>query len=458
MPPGPHLLLNQVRYHLVPANLLPPLGEATQVRGARPPKLPITARRRISFPLQKPKTPAPATLAPVAKIPGGRNLWFLPFPRRRRRPLPPAPRPCRKLPCRQPLLRLRERPRTRQHPRRLRLPASPPPRSHLNRKAVHRSEELAGVVTAATSPSFRRARFFIPALPSSSVKRSRPAGRITELNRGDADLGHLLDYAEKWNQADLSPATRGLGKDKLPVIDPAGPRSTGQHFGRLRRAVKEFDTAWHDANNNVVGTLDTRKQLFEELLWEHRFLADAHSKCQAEKEQLIRKHQEALDAQKEISRQLKDQAIQAGLRHDEEMRDAKAAAEAKLAEVLEESANANAVLLAELEEEKKARKAAEHQIELMTDQVEYDRLVMQAEPSPHAVKKVAERRAEHAMSNPDAPWDAYDHLVALAARIQHMRAVDRHLVDLPDVAIQIFKVLWPGEAMPANAHKVQQNH
>jgi hypothetical protein len=61
-----------------------------------------------------------------------------------------------------------------------------------------------------------------------------------------------------------------------------------------------------------------------------------------------------------------------------------------------------------------------------------------------------ERRAEQALSNPDAPWDAYDHLVALAARISHMWCVDRHLVDLPDVAMQLFKVLWPGEAQPAN--------
>jgi hypothetical protein len=69
---------------------------------------------------------------------------------------------------------------------------------------------------------------------------------------------------------------------------------------------------------------------------------------------------------------------------------------------------------------------------------------------PHAHKKVMERRAEQAMSNPEAPWDAYDHLVALSARIQHMRAVDRHLVDLPDVAIQIFKVMWPEEEVPVN--------
>jgi hypothetical protein len=31
-----------------------------------------------------------------------------------------------------------------------------------------------------------------------------------------------------------------------------------------------------------------------------------------------------------------------------------------------------------------------------------------------------------------------------------MRSVDRSLADLPDVAIQICKVLWPGEAIPAN--------
>ncbi|KAK1609140.1 hypothetical protein QYE76_032813 [Lolium multiflorum] len=162
-------------------------------------------------------------------------------------------------------------------------------------------------------------------------------GRITELSRGGASLGHLLDYAEKWNQADLSAATLGLGMDKMPAIDPAGPRNTTQHFSRLQRAVKEFDTAWHDATNNVVSTADTRKRLFEELLWEHRDLAEAHSHCQAsidalktqlsalqaEKEQLIRDHREALDAQEIVSRGLKDQVIQAGLRHDKELKDAK---------------------------------------------------------------------------------------------------------------------------------------
>ncbi|KAK1681025.1 hypothetical protein QYE76_041873 [Lolium multiflorum] len=285
-------------------------------------------------------------------------------------------------------------------------------------------------------------------------------GQITELKREGRELGHFLGYAEKWNQADIFTATRGVGKDRLPIVDPAGPKSTEEHFMRLKRA----------------STADARKQLFEELLWEHRDLAEAHSHCQAipeasiealksqlsdlhaEKEQLIRKHQEALDAQKEISRQLKEQAIQAGLRHDEEMKEAKAAAEAKLAEVLEDSANANAVLRAELEEMGKFRKAAEDQVARLTgEQKEYDELVMHTDAlalrlfpdsQVHAQKKVTDRRVAQKFKNLDAPWDPYDHLVALSARIQHMRAVDRHLVDLPDLALQLYKVLWPEEAVP----------
>jgi hypothetical protein len=59
-------------------------------------------------------------------------------------------------------------------------------------------------------------------------------------------------------------------------------------------------------------------------------------------------------------------------------------------------------------------------------------------------------RVAREFPNLDVPWDGYDYLVALSARVQHMRSVDQHLADLPDVAIQIFKVLWPGEAVPAN--------
>nr|XP_051214365.1 uncharacterized protein LOC127332146 [Lolium perenne] len=272
---------------------------------------------------------------------------------------------------------------------------------------------------------------------------SAQLGRITELTRGGADLGHLLDYAEKWNQADLSPATHGLGKDKMPAIDPAGPRSTGQHFSRLRRAVKEFDNAWHDATNNVV------------LFWKP---PSRPSKLSSPlfKEQLSAEHHKV----KSLVGELKEKLIQDEGRHARERKEAKAAAEAKLDETLKECADSTAVLWAELEEESGARKVAQDRIALLdAEQKEYDRLVVQTDvlalmlfpdSQAHAHNKVAERRVAQEMSNPDAPWDPYDHLVALSARIQHMRAVDRHLVDLPDRTMEIFKDLWPEEAVPVN--------
>ncbi|XP_051230449.1 uncharacterized protein [Lolium perenne] len=93
----------------------------------------------------------------------------------------------------------------------------------------------------------------------------------------------------------------------------------------------------------------------------------------------------------------------------------------------------------------------------MTEQKDYDRLVVQTDTlllrifldsQEYAVRKVEERRTELSFGDRELPWDAYDHLVALSSRVQHMRAVDRHLVDLPDHAKEICKVLWPEEAVP----------
>jgi hypothetical protein len=99
-----------------------------------------------------------------------------------------------------------------------------------------------------------------------------------------------------------------------------------------------------------------------------------------EKEQLIREHREALDAQETYSKGLKDQLIQLGLKHNEAMKAAQAAAEAKLNEALEDANNSTVVLRAELEEGAKARKAAEDQAaRLEGEQKEYDQLVMQTD-------------------------------------------------------------------------------
>ncbi|KAK1604939.1 hypothetical protein QYE76_028612 [Lolium multiflorum] len=374
-------------------------------------------------------------------------------------------------------------------------PTPPPPATSTGKPAASKptppesgklsAQQFAAVMTAATAPSSGSQTLALRADRAAVVAgemASAQVGRITEFQHGGAELGHLLDYAEKWNQADLTLATGGLGKDKLPMVNPSGPRSTGQHFGRLwlpefwvkSAALSAKLCCKHQETGNFLpsflleqSTADTRKRLFEELLWEHRELAEAHSHYQAVPEASIdalKTQIATLQAEKEqliiAHREVKEQAMQAELRHAWELTEAKAAAEAKLDESLKEYTNSTTVLRAEMEEETMARKAAQDRLALLeVEQKEYDRLVLQTDAlalrlfpdsQAHAVNKVAERRVEQEMANPDAPWDPYDHLVALSARVQHMRSVDRHLADLPDVAIQICKVLWPGEPVPAN--------
>jgi hypothetical protein len=99
-----------------------------------------------------------------------------------------------------------------------------------------------------------------------------------------------------------------------------------------------------------------------------------------EKEQLVLEHREALDAQENTSAALKDQLMQVELRHDRELKEALAAAEAKFDESLKDFTDASTQLRKELEEETRLRKEAQARIAtLTTDQAEYDRLVIQAD-------------------------------------------------------------------------------
>jgi hypothetical protein len=65
MPASLRILLTKVRHTLVPAKLLPPLGEIQQVRGMRALTRNITAWRRNLLPLKNLKIPVPATQAPI---------------------------------------------------------------------------------------------------------------------------------------------------------------------------------------------------------------------------------------------------------------------------------------------------------------------------------------------------------------------------------------------------------
>ncbi|KAK1619153.1 hypothetical protein QYE76_024670 [Lolium multiflorum] len=271
-------------------------------------------------------------------------------------------------------------------------PTAPPPKT---------SKLIKGKATASSAPSGGQQPLVLhvsKAARDTATKATGLLGRITEFQRQGRDLGHLLPYAQKWNAADMTPATRGLGKDRLPAPDPVGDRSSEEHFMRLRSAVKELDSAWYDATNNLMLTADARKALFEELLWEHRELAEAHDKCQVipeasidalkeqlaaaqrEKDQLIRQHQEELSAHKTSYQELKSQLIQLGLNNAKALKAAEADAAAKMDEALEDASNATVVLRAELEELAKARKGAEEKAaRLEEEHKECNQLILQTE-------------------------------------------------------------------------------
>ena len=135
-------------------------------------------------------------------------------------------------------------------------PTPPPPKT---------SKLIKGKATASNVPSGGPQPLVLHASRAASAASEKATGllgRITEFKREGRELGHLLPYAEKWNAADMSPVTRGMGKDRLPLPDPAGDRSSEEHFMRLRRAVKELDSAWYDSTSNLMVSPTNSLQLF----------------------------------------------------------------------------------------------------------------------------------------------------------------------------------------------------
>ncbi|KAM0931747.1 hypothetical protein ACQ4PT_000057 [Festuca glaucescens] len=379
--------------------------------------------------------------------------------------------------------------------------AVPPPASgskppHAPRQSSRKgtevaAEQLSAAVTAAAAPatsSPAQALVLHAGRAAVAAGEKVPAqlGRIIKLNRGDANLGALQHFVDKWNVADLTDATLGVGKDGKVISDPRGRRSTVQHLGRLKHAVKESDNAWHDANNNVLGVLDSQKELFEELLWEHQGLVEAfaalqltHSQCraalpessqldelisrvatlQAEKEKLALQHQNELQAQKNETAKLKEELIQAGLRHVGALKEAVAAGEAKVEEAKKQFAHTEERLRQELGEEKKLRQLEQERADaLLAVQVSLDEMIKDVDDKAlrffpdsqvRAAATVAKVRADDSV-DANAPWTSKDHLAALYSHISHMRVVDRHLAQLPAAAIVAFKCLWPGEPVPDN--------
>ncbi|KAM0890754.1 hypothetical protein ACQ4PT_026841 [Festuca glaucescens] len=367
------------------------------------------------------------------------------------------------------------------------LPASsrkPPPApsgQKLSRKSTNITvEQLSGAVEAAVAQPTGSRELTLHAgraTIAAGEKVSAQLGRIVELNRGEANLGALQRYVDKWNTSDMTEATLGVGKDRQVVIDPHGPRNTVQHLARLKHAVREFDNAWHDANHNVLGVLDSRKQLFEELLWEHRDLTEAftalqlsHSQCQdlfdltgffctgLSLDEFCQK------AQRNETAKLKDQLVEAGLQHAGALKEAIAAGEAKVEEARKQFADTEEQLRRELEEERKLRQQEqERNDELLAVQVSFDQMVKDVDDKALKIfpdsqvrveATVAKARIEDSVPDANAPWTTKGRLATLYSRISHMRIVDRHLAQLPDAAIKALKCLWPKEPVSNNVSSI----
>nr|XP_051185861.1 uncharacterized protein LOC127299835 [Lolium perenne] len=106
----------------------------------------------------------------------------------------------------------------------------------------------------------------------------------------------------------------------------------------------------------------------------------------------------------------------------------------------------------------KARKGAEEKAARLEEgHKECDQLILQTDTlalrlfpdsQRYAVKKVDAQRKDKGQADLTVPWTPKDHLVALNARVSHMRCIDRNLSDIPDVATQLYRTLWPGEEVP----------
>jgi hypothetical protein len=100
----------------------------------------------------------------------------------------------------------------------------------------------------------------------------------------------------------------------------------------------------------------------------------------AEKEKLALEHHALLEAQRDIAAELKDKLIQAELRHTRVLKEAKAVGEAKLEEALRDFNDASGQLRKDLDEGAKLLKQAQDRnTALLSDQAEFDRMVIQTD-------------------------------------------------------------------------------
>ncbi|KAM0874320.1 hypothetical protein ACQ4PT_037516 [Festuca glaucescens] len=305
-------------------------------------------------------------------------------------------------------------------------------------------------------------------------------GRITERTRSEDSLGSIEQYADAWNNADLTEVTSGLGKDDQPAIDPRGRLPIIKHLARLKRCLRDTDMAWYDVDKSVTEVLEARKKLYEDLLWEHRavWTLSRHSKSrtanakldelvscvaalQGEKENLSIQHQADLLAQKDETARLKEELIQLRLRHDTELKEAVKAGKTELEHAKNELIELHAreikevqdQLFKDLEAERKLReleRQRNNQLELV--QIAHAKIIKDLDEKIQTTFPESQARAEAAVAktriedpaSDAAAWTTEEYITTLSAWVTYMVKLGK----LPNAAIQVFSCLWPGEKAP----------
>ncbi|KAM0885834.1 hypothetical protein ACQ4PT_030087 [Festuca glaucescens] len=299
---------------------------------------------------------------------------------------------------------------------------------------------------------------------------------LVQTHNGDS-LGSLEHYAQDWNNADMSEVTSGLNEAREPIVAPTGPMLLINHLLRMKKAVKAMDNAWFDTNKAVVNCSQSRKELYQNLLWEHHELSTAHKalfaafeKANADKQDLAQVAElvERLNSLQRDKEKIEAQMSQLKEQHDVDFKREKDEDEiAKAKEDMErEKKDAVNEITSKFEKEvarpkeitdteRKLNELQKEQVALLNSKMKHwttytgklneDMAETFPESERHAVKAVQEARK--GLTEPLEPFmtTMEDHIIAMAARVSHMKVLG---VDLLDASLKAFSALYPTEPRP----------
>ncbi|KAM0890908.1 hypothetical protein ACQ4PT_026751 [Festuca glaucescens] len=289
------------------------------------------------------------------------------------------------------------------------------------------------------------------------------ASQITD----DLEWG-LPPYSRK------DPAPINLENAKIRILpdrtymDIEDPDSVSNTYRRRKRKIPP--------PADMLQATTLRTKLYQDLLWEHRSMSNAHKSLQLqyEKARVEAKNPPALKeleiklnaAQEEKTEmsnmlgKLKESNIERDLelqQQKDEVSRLKAELEALKEAKAKEIAYISSSCTKEIEEVRKFyedRCAKEEKFEAwkkLADMLNHnmeDLLCAVTDAFPEsqylAVNAVLESRKDRS-ANKEPYWSMEDHMVAMAARVTDMKVLG---IDLPLSAIKVFKAVWPGAAVP----------